>query len=196
MASKRRLQHRWWVKNLIFQLWNWYIHDMSNQACTVSNQKSLLQKRLKSLGKNHLAGFDPPLPHPDSPGSPWCRHCWLQGEKLSCESSPFSASATFNLSTFQLSNFQPLPIYSQVLNHKNQDIRPPAPSSTGGEVSTEQVPQKSLLKGFHLSFSNSIIVLYVFIVFRGNHDISIIFQTWIYIIFAFAKYFHNISKLS
>ena len=27
----------------------------------------------------------------------------------------------------------------QVLNHKNQDIRPPAPSSTGGEVSTEQV---------------------------------------------------------
>jgi len=27
----------------------------------------------------------------------------------------------------------------KVLNHKNQDIRPPAPSSTGGEVSTEQV---------------------------------------------------------
>ena len=30
----------------------------------------------------------------------------------------------------------------QVLNHKNQEIRPPGASSTGGEVSTEQVFKK------------------------------------------------------
>ena len=36
-------------------------------------------------------------------------------------------------------------ILLQVLNHKNQDIRPPAASSTGGEVSTEQVVTDQLI---------------------------------------------------
>ena len=76
--------------------------------------------------------------------------------------------------TPSICNFQPykgstLLICTQVLNHKNQDIRPPAPSSTGGEVSTEQVIDHHLghlghCLGCHLChhISHLLISLYIF----------------------------------
>ena len=45
-------------------------------------------------------------------------------------------------------------ILLQVLNHKNQDIRPPAASSTGGEVSTEQVVTDQLIWQIFAFFSS------------------------------------------
>ena len=142
--------------------------DILNLSKISSTKHALFLIRSLRCKKKHWPGFDSPVPDPDSPRSSWCSDRWLQGGDSNYDNLEmlFTITITFKIMmwrvlltiTITIILYQVLftiaTILLQVLNHKNQDIRPPAASSTGGEVSTEQVVTDQLIWQIFAFFSS------------------------------------------